>query len=146
MKCRSRTYIDNCIQEAMLKCMQVPSITAVGPTVPDKMTLMEKLNHFKNVNSRILTRFSFNLTWWPSFWPQVTKIWTWTKIIKTNILSKIHDDDSKNVTSWVLTRFSFDLAKWPSFWPLVTQFQTHLEIIKTNILSKINGDYLKSYL
>ena len=35
--------------------------------------------------------------------------------IKTNILSKIHDDYFKNVTSSVLTRFSFDLAWWPSF-------------------------------
>ena len=32
------------------------------------------------------------------------------EIMKTNILSKIHDDYFKNVTSRVLTRFSFDLA------------------------------------
>ena len=32
------------------------------------------------------------------------------EIIKTNILSKIHDDCFKNVTSKVLTRSSFDLA------------------------------------
>ena len=46
------------------------------------------------------------------------------EIIKTNILSKIHDDWFKNVTSVVLTRFSFDLALWPSFWHQVAQFQT----------------------
>ena len=31
--------------------------------------------------------------------------------IKTNILSKIHDDCFKNVTARVLTRFSADLAR-----------------------------------
>ena len=54
---------------------------------------------------------------WPSFELDL-------EIIKTNILSKIHDDHFKNVTSKVLTRFSFDLTRWPSFWPQVTQFQT----------------------
>ena len=33
------------------------------------------------------------------------------EIIKTNILSKIHDDCFKNVTGRVLTRFSADLAR-----------------------------------
>ena len=65
------------------------------------------------------------------------------EIIKTNILSKIHDDHFKNVTSRASTRFSFDLAKlvfdikWPSF-------KLDLEIIKTNILSNIYVDYLKN--
>ena len=54
---------------------------------------------------------------WPSFKLDL-------EIIKTNILSKIHDDCLKNVTARVLTRFSADLAQWPSFWPHVTQFQT----------------------
>ena len=54
---------------------------------------------------------------WPSFELDL-------KIIKTNILSKIHDDCLKNVTAKVITRFSADLARWPSFWPQVTQFRT----------------------
>ena len=33
------------------------------------------------------------------------------ELIKTNILSKIHDDCLKNVTARVLTRFSVDLAR-----------------------------------
>ena len=53
---------------------------------------------------------------WPSFILDL-------EIIKTNILSKIHDDCLKNVTARVLTRFSADLARWPSFWLQVTQFQ-----------------------
>ena len=46
------------------------------------------------------------------------------EIIKTNILSKIHDDCFKNVTARVLKRFSADLAQWLSFWLQVTQFWT----------------------
>ena len=120
-------------------------------------------DHFKNVTSRASTRFSFDLSRWPSFWYQVTQfqtrprnhqdehfeqyswwlfkkcdLWSvnsfllirpgdlvieplWSsfeldlEIIKTNILSKIHDW-FKNVTARVLTRFSADLARWPSFW------------------------------
>ena len=34
--------MDDCIQKVMLICMQVPSITAVGPIVAEKLTLMEK--------------------------------------------------------------------------------------------------------
>ena len=41
---------------------------------------------------------------WPSFdEPDL-------EIIKTNILSKIHDDCFKNVTASVLTRFSADMT------------------------------------
>ena len=54
---------------------------------------------------------------WPSFEFDL-------EIIKTNILSKTHDDCLKNVTARVLTKFSVDLARWPSFLPQVTQFQT----------------------
>ena len=46
------------------------------------------------------------------------------EIIKTNILSNIHDDYLMNVTSRVLTSFFFDLVWWPSSSPQVTQFQT----------------------
>ena len=66
------------------------------------------------------------------------------EIIKTNILSKLHDDHFKNVTSRASTRVSFDLAWWPSFWYQVTQFKLDLEIIKMNILSNIYDDYLKN--
>ena len=69
----------------------------------------------------VLTRFSADLTRWPSFWPSFELD---LELIKTNILSMIHDDCFKNVTTRVLTRFSFDLAWWPSFWLQVTQFQT----------------------
>ena len=72
---------------------------------------------------------------WPSFKLDL-------EIIKTNILSKIHDDCFKNVTGRVLTRFSAVLARWPSFDPKWPSFKLDLEIIKTNMLSKIHDDYL----
>ena len=62
------------------------------------------------------------------------------QIIKTNILSNIHNDYLKNVTSGVLTRFFFDLV----FDPKRPSFKLDLEIIKTNIFSKIHDDCLKN--
>ena len=140
-----------------------------------KTNILSKIhdNCLKHVTARVLTRFSADLAWWPSFWLQVTQFRIWSKnhqdkhfeqdswwllekmwpleckqgflliwpgdlvfdskwpsfeldleIIKTNILSKFHDDCLKNVTARVLRRFSADLARWPSFWPQVTQFRT----------------------
>ena len=62
-------------------------------------------DYFKNMTARVLTRFSFDLPLWPSFWPQVTWFQTDLEIIHTNILSKIHDDYFKIETSrWALTK------------------------------------------
>ena len=33
----------------------------------------------KTVTARVLTRFFFDLTYWPSFWPHVTQIRTWPR-------------------------------------------------------------------
>ena len=30
-------------------------------------------DYLKNVTSGVLTSFSFDLAWWPSFWPRVTQ-------------------------------------------------------------------------
>ena len=73
----------------------------------------------------VITRSYADLARWPSFWPRCSSFELDLEIIKTKILSKIHDDCFKNVTARVLTRFSTDLAQWPSFWPHVTQFQTY---------------------
>ena len=79
---------------------------------------------FKNVTSRVLTRSSFDLAWWPSFLLQGPSFKFDLEIIKTTILRKIHDDCFINVTARVLTRFYNDVTRWPSFLPHVTQFQT----------------------
>ena len=115
--------MDVCIQEVMLRCMQVPSITAVGPIITEKLTKMEKNNQVTgpwNIGHKL-----------PSFKPDL-------EIIKTNLLSKIHDDYLKNVTSRVI-RFSFDLTWWTSFWPKWSSSELDLEI-KIFILSKIHDD------
>ena len=44
--------MDDCIQEAMLRCMQVSSIITIGPIVTEE----------QKITPRMLTRFSFNLT------------------------------------------------------------------------------------
>ena len=90
-----------------------------------KTNILSKIHDdcFKNVTSRVVTRPSFDLAWWPSFWLQ----WPSFKPdleIKTNILSKIHDDCFINVTARVLTGFYTDVARWPSFWPHMAQFRT----------------------
>ena len=36
----------------------------------------------KTMTSRVLTNFSFDLTLWPSFWPQVTQYQTWSRFHK----------------------------------------------------------------
>ena len=36
-------------------------------------------DYLKNVTSGVLTRFSFDLSWWPNFWPQVTQFQTWPR-------------------------------------------------------------------
>ena len=36
-------------------------------------------DYLKNVTSGVLTKFSFDLAWWPSFWPHVTQFQTWLK-------------------------------------------------------------------
>ena len=84
----------------------------------------------------MLTRFSFDPKW-HSFKLEL-------EIIKTNILSKIHEEYFKNVTSRVLARF---YLLWPCDlvfylkWPI---FVHDLEIIKTNIWSKIYDVYFKT--
>ena len=62
----------------------------------------------KNVTSRVFTRFSFDLAWWPSFKLDL-------EIIKATFWAWFMMTASKNVTFRVLTRFSFDFAWWPSF-------------------------------
>ena len=74
---------------------------------------------------------------WPSFELDL-------EIIKTNILSKIHDDCFKNVTARVLTSFLLirpgDLVlnpKWPSL-------KLNLDLIEVYTLSKFHQDWVKT--
>ena len=71
----------------MLRCMQVPNITAVWPIVTEKLTQMEKLK-------KVIELWNIGIKW-PSSKPDL-------EFIKTNILIKMHDDHLKNVTSRVV--------------------------------------------
>ena len=44
-----------------------------------KMNILSYIHddYLKNVTPGVLTRFSFDLAWWPSFWPQVAQFQTW---------------------------------------------------------------------
>ena len=46
-----------------------------------KMIILSKLDEdwSKTVASRVFTRFFYDLTYWPSFWPDMTHIWTWLR-------------------------------------------------------------------
>ena len=49
-------------------------------------------DYFKTVISKIITRFSFDLAWWPIFDPKWSSFELDLEIIKTNILNNILDD------------------------------------------------------
>ena len=59
---------------------------------------------------RVLTKFSA-LAWDLVFDPKRPRFELDLELIKTNILSKIHNDCLKGVAARVLTRFSADLAR-----------------------------------
>ena len=103
----------------------------------DSWWLLQKFDHYSEQNFLIWPGDLVFDPKWPSFELDL-------ELIKTNILSKIHDDCFKNVTARVLTRFSADLAQWPSFLSRWPSFELDLEIIKTNILSKVHDDCLKN--
>ena len=59
-------------------------------------------------------------------------------IVKTNILTKFHQNRVANVASRVLTRLSLDLTRWPSFDQTWLIFELGKDIVKTNILTKFH--------
>ena len=84
------------------------------------------------------------LQWFP-LWHSFYSKWHSFKvdlgIIKTNILSKIHENYFKNEVSRAL--LIFDLVRWTSFFlPELPSLKRDLEIIKVSILSKNHDDYL----
>ena len=96
----------------------------------------------KKVTSRVFRMFSFDLICHLVFDSKWSSFEVDLEIIKTNILSKIHDNYFKTESSRMLTSFFFNLARWPSLDPKLLSFELDLQIIKTNILSKIHDDYL----
>ena len=84
-----------------------------------KTNILTRFQHAqaKNVASWVLTRFSLNLTLWPSFWLDMTQFRSWPRYHSDNILAKFQRAQAKNIASRALT-------SWPSFWTHMTKFWT----------------------
>ena len=93
-----------------------------------KMIILSKFDEdwTKNVAFRVFTRFFHDLTYWPSYWPNVTHIELNWDIVKMISLSKFDEDWTKNVASRGFTRFFHGLTYWPSFWPNIIHIRTWL--------------------
>ena len=62
-----------------------------------KTNIQQKFQHakIKNTASRVLTRFSFNLAYWPSFWHNMTHIRIWPKYHQDKLSDKSSRCSSK---------------------------------------------------
>ena len=108
----------------------------------------------------VFTRFFYDLTYWPSFWPGMIHIQSWLSLIKIgpklwplecsqgffhdltywpgfwpeddpfSILTNFYEDWTKTVAFKVFTRFFHDLTYCPSFWPGMIHIQSWLSLIK----------------
>ena len=97
----------------------------------------------KTVASRVFTRFFFDLAYWPSFWPDMTHIRTWSRYCL--------DDHSEQVW-WRLDKKMWPLECsqgfsliWPIdlvFDPTWSIFELDLAFIKTNILTNFYDDWM----
>ena len=67
-----------------------------------------QVNHARNVASTEPTRYFFNLTWWPSLWPQLTQTQTHPTVHQdTNFLTNFQVNWARNFltqVTWIWTR------------------------------------------
>ena len=95
-------------QKCGLQCsqgfsMMWPTDLVFDPTSPIfelnwdivKMIILSKFDEdwTKTMASRVFTRFFYDLTYWPCFWPDMTHIWTWPRYCQ--------DDHSEQVWWWL---------------------------------------------
>ena len=99
----------------------------------------------KTVASRVFTRFFFDLAYWPSFWPNMTHIWTWPRFHQYKQFWQIFM--MIGCIMWpVLCSQDFSMI-WPTdllfdlTWPI---FKLDLDIVKMIILSKFDKNWTKS--
>ena len=112
-----------------------------------KMIILSKFDEdwTKTMASRVFTRFFHDLTYWPSFWPNVTHIQI--------SLRYCQDDHSKQVwwrlesKMWPLECSQGFSMIWPTdlvcepTWPI---FELDRDIVKMIILSKFDDDWTKT--
>ena len=101
-------------------------------------------DYLKSVTSGELTRVSFDLAWWPSFWPHLTQFQTWPR----NLVSSRQTIWARFMMiawkMWPLECLQGFSLIWPGdlvFYPMWPSFKLGLEIIRTNNLSKIHDDW-----
>ena len=85
--------------------------------------------------SKVFTRFFYDLTYWPSFWPDMIHIRTWQSLMK--IGPKL----------WPLECSQGFSMIWPTdlvFDPTSPIFETEWDIVKMIILSKFDEDWTKT--
>ena len=79
----------------------------------------------KTVASRMFTRFFYDLTYWPTFWSDMTHIQSWPTYYHYDHSEQLWCNDwTKTVVSRVFTRFFYDLTYWPTFSPDMAYIQT----------------------
>ena len=113
--------------------------------------------------------FKSNLTYWPSFWPNMTHIQSkfdedWTKTVASSvdkvflwfdlliyfltqddpysILTKFYEDWTKTVASRVFRRFFYEVTYWPSFWSNITHIRTWLRYCQDDVASSVDKVFL----
>ena len=84
--CRTNSYWETDLKEKLKTVTGQWNIGHKWPSAKLHLEIIEtnilsKIHndHFKNVTSRVLTRFSFDLALWPSYWLHVTKFWSWPR-------------------------------------------------------------------
>ena len=87
----------------------------------------------KFFTSRVFTSFFYDLTYWPTIFPDITHIWTWCRL---------HQGNSSEQISWIL-----GLKLWPlvsTFDPTQPLFELELDFVKVIILSYYHGDWAEN--
>ena len=132
-----------------LKCSQCSSMIWPTDLFLHKMTHIrtwlrffqnDHSEHFdddwtKTVASRVFTRLSYDLTYWPSFWVWMIHIRSWPSLMK--IGPKL----------WPLECSQCFSMSWPPdlvFDPTWTKFELDRDIVKMIILSKFDDDWTKT--
>ena len=64
------------------------------------------------MTSRLLTILAFDLTWWPSFWPQVTQFQTWLRLHKGKHSEQVSFRLGQNCDFWSVNKLIVDNACW----------------------------------
>ena len=140
-----------------LECLQGfsmiwPTDLVFDPTSPIfkldwDLVKMIKLRKFdedwtKTLASRVFTRFSHDLTYWPSFWPNITNIWTWLRYCQDDLSEQVWWRLDKKLWSLECSQ-GFSMI-WPTDLvsdPMSPILELDWDIVKMIILSKFDEDW-----